>query len=111
MSDEGIMRNPAYHQWKEEEDRKTMARAVRAFAKVWVPIGERLDMAAHLDAQFDGGEWSGPANARHEQLEHLRVLTLVAEKFKISVENLEGALMDAAYHEADMWFTSKKRAK
>jgi hypothetical protein len=70
---------------------------VRAFNRVWNPIAEQLSILEECDAQFDGGEWSGPSNANHEQWVYGECIASVAMRFQIDPASLNEMLELAAH--------------
>lgn len=73
--------------------------AVRAFRRVWEPIGESMAEAEAADAGFDGGEWSGPAHSCMQQEEYHKLLARVGARFGYSESFLGNLVLDAEYHE------------
>jgi hypothetical protein len=75
--------------------------AVKAMVRLWAPIGESFAIGAEADAQFDGGEWSGPANSTREQEVYEALLTRVAERFGLTSQALDYAIQKKEYDEFD----------
>lgn len=82
---------------------------VRAFNRVWNPISEQLSIWAECDSQFDGGEWSGPANANTMQLQYAKCLESVAAKFHMDFDVLERMIEKAGYIEYDKFREAVQR--
>ena len=68
---------------------------VRAYRRVMAPLVESMQYAEHMDAGFDGGEWSGPAHAQQMERTEFEVAGRVLGKFGLSAD--PQVLLDAAY--------------
>lgn len=68
--------------------RFTMRQAGKWFWRIWGPKAIEFELAATLDAKFDGGEWSEPANARRYFAERDSCIVLVASKCGFKPEDL-----------------------
>ena len=66
-----------------------MKTAVRAFNRIFNPINESIGMGASTD-----GEFSGEHYANLWDSEYVRVAALVAERFRITENDLVGAVID-----------------
>lgn len=80
--------------------------AIRACVRLLDLNSEGWEEAEAADAQWDGGEWSGPAHANMHQEEEERVVKLVACRFDISAFQLGEALMGWQYTENDCYLES-----
>lgn len=76
----------------------TTLQAVRAFARVWAPLGAALDEAARADRGFDGGEWSGPAHADAWMSSYEAALHRVAARYGLTALAL-GNAVQAHHHD------------
>jgi hypothetical protein len=77
--------------------------AVRAYQRIMRPITEAMDMAAAMDAEFDGGEWSSSAHDRLFEDEEARVIDLVTNRFGIERHELMNALYAHTNREYSEW--------
>lgn len=80
--------------------------AVRTVRRIWAPLSIEYAKGAELAAQFDGGEYSGPASARAEEQAHNEVIEKVAGKFSIDAQELRDAVQNADNHEGEMFLRS-----
>ena len=89
------------------EAKATMQRAVRAFNRVMAPICERQSKAAHMDAGFDGGEWSSGWHAAQMEAEELAVARRVGARFGVKGRKLLTASwmdgMEQQYRMTQCW--------
>lgn len=71
-------------------------------------------MGAYMDAQFDGGEWSGPINVNTEQRMYDECAERVAAAFKMELTKLVTMIEIANYVSYDRFIeavTLKERSK
>lgn len=80
--------------------------AVRAFNRIWSPIGARLRMAEEADAGFDAGEFSGAYHHEVQGDEWGRVIRVVAASYGIPTNVLEN---DLARYDAENFEEYYKR--
>lgn len=81
--------------------------AVRAFNRIWSPISDLLDEGASADAKFDGGEFSGPASARHAQDVYEETLERVASRFGLTSHQLDYAVQAYNYANFEHYMSSQ----
>jgi len=72
-----------------------MALSLREVAMKAIRIHDAFDIAAEIDAEIDGGEFSGPANARSLK----RKLEELAKENNFTYEQVEGEVLTIAYEE------------
>lgn len=83
--------------------------AIRAFIRVWNPIADELEEGARIDAGFDGGEFSGPANARYASYEHEKVCRQIAERFGMTGDELSLQVWVYDNEQQDRFYDSLRR--
>lgn len=76
-------------------------RAARAFRRVFAERTRDYDEAEMLDAQFDGGEWSGPIWARNWETAADASAEYVAVRFRTDVNRLLEAVFVLTHYEVD----------
>lgn len=97
--------------WKgdtEVNNTKNVKVAIRAFGRIWFWISRELDRGAEADAGFDGGEFSGPINAKYQEEEYARQIAKVAARFGLDAEHLDNAVRESDDYEMEC-FCSRLR--
>lgn len=77
----------------------THKQMARTFNRIMDPIEAHINEASYWDAGFDGGEFSSSAWDEVSRKEYDRVLQLCADKFGVTVDQLQ-EYVDTYYHES-----------
>jgi hypothetical protein len=83
--------------------------AVRAFNRVFAPIARGIVQQACVDAQFDGGEWSGAIHANLFREAELHIAYRVGYRFGLTARQLLAQVEAAIYHEHQMFMEHLER--
>lgn len=78
--------------------------AARALGRVHGPKARALDIAAEMNAAFDGGEWSGPADAERAEASYCDSLALVADRFGMDPARLDLVVRDLEFAQLEREF-------
>jgi hypothetical protein len=84
---------------------KHALRACRAVARL-IRDNSITDIEWQANSAFDGGEWSQPAMARHQEQMETRMIETVALRFGYMPSELEKMYFVYVNTESDLWFAA-----